>query len=132
MAGGSLAKPAPYIAPGRAITGKFAYLETRGSTTHTFTEPDTPFGPLQIVARGAYYVDWGYCTNPGPHSAEGGRWRDGQITHEYLRIGAYEVVVTERWTAAWSFGSASGSLNELRTIGRIDDPVQQIQAVVLR
>jgi hypothetical protein len=43
------------------------------------------------------------------------------------------VVVTERWTATWSFGSESGRLDELRTVGRIDDfPVQQIQAVVLR
>src|SRR5205085_452105 len=34
-----LPKPDPYIAPGRAITGMYAYLETRGTTTHTYTEP---------------------------------------------------------------------------------------------
>jgi len=129
----TLPSPQPHIAPGRAITGMFAYLETRGSTTHTFTEPNTPFGPLQIVATGAYYVDWGDGTHTGPHPDEGGPWPDGRITHEYLRVGAYDVVVTERWTATWSFGSASGTLDELRTVGRIDDfPVQQIQAVVLR
>ncbi|MEA2717374.1 MAG: hypothetical protein QOI99_1691 [Actinomycetota bacterium] len=111
----------------------FAYLETRGTTTHTYTEPNTPFGPLTIVAHGTYYVDWGDGTHSGPHSAEGGPWPDGVIKHEYIHIGAYDVVVTERWTATWSFGDESGALDELRTVGRIDDfPVQQIQAVVLR
>jgi len=79
----------------------FAYLETRGSTTHTYTEPNTPFGPLEIVAHGTYYVDWGDGEHSGPHPDEGGPWPDGRITHEYLRVGAYDVVVTERWTA-WS------------------------------
>ncbi len=111
----------------------YAYLETRGTTTHTFTEPDTPFGPLTIVAKGKYYVDWGDGTRTGPHSAEGEPWPDGKIKHEYIHIGFYDVVVTERWTATWSFGDQSGVLDELRTVGRIDDfPVQQIQAVVLR
>lgn len=128
-----LPEPEPYIAPGRAITGMFAYLETRGTTAHTYTEENTPFGPLTVVATGKYYVDWGDGTKTGPHSAEGGPWPDGQIKHEYIHIGAYDVVVTERWTAIWSFGDRSGTLNELRTVGRIDDfPVQQIQAVVLR
>jgi hypothetical protein len=128
-----LPTPEPYIAPGRAITGLFAYLETRGETTHTFTEPNTPFGPLEIVAKGAYYVDWGDGTKTGPHPHEGGPWPDGRIKHEYLRVGTYDIVVTERWTATWSFGTESGNLDELRTVGRIEDfPVQQIQAVVLR
>jgi hypothetical protein len=128
-----LPKPQPFIAPGRAITGLLAYLETRGTTTHTYSEPDTPFGPLTIVATGRYYVDWGDGTHSGPHSREGEPWPDGQITHQYINVGAYDVVVTERWTAKWSLGSASGTLDELRTVGRIDDfPVQQIQAVVIR
>jgi len=128
-----LPKPTPYIAPGRAITGLFAYLETRGTTTHTYTEPNTPFGPLTIVATGRYYVDWGDGTHTGPHAAEGGPWPDGDIKHEYIHIGSYDVVVTERWTATWNFGEQSGTLDELRTVGRIEDfPVQQIQAVVLR
>jgi len=125
--------PQPHIAPGRAITGLLAYLETRGSTTNTYTEADTPFGPLTVTATGRYYVDWGDGTHTGPYSREGQPWPDGQITHEYLHIGTYDVVVTERWTATWYFGDESGTLNELRTVGRIEDfPVQQIQAVVLR
>ena len=74
LAGGPLPTPSPYIAPGRAITGMYAYMETRGTTTHTYTEPDTPFGPLTIVAKGRYFVDWGDGTHTGPHSAEGGPW----------------------------------------------------------
>jgi len=81
--------------------------------------------------QGKYYVDWGDGTHTGPHSREGGPWPDGEIKHQYINIGAYDVVVTERWTATWSFGSESGRLDELRTVGRIEDfPVGQIQAVV--
>ena len=88
----------------------FAYLETRGTTIQTYTEPNTPFGPLTVEATGKYYVDWGDGTTTGPHSAEGGPWPDGTIKHEYIHIGAYDVVVTERWTATWSFGDRSGTL----------------------
>jgi hypothetical protein len=128
-----LPHPEPYIAPGRAITGLLAYLETRGTTTHTYTEPNTPFGPLTVTATGKYYVDWGDGTRSGPHSREGKAWPEGEITHEYINVGVYDVVVTERWTATWNFGGESGTLDELRTVGTIEDfPVQQIQAVVLR
>ncbi len=128
-----LPEPTPYIGPGRAITGMYAYLETRGTTTYAYTEPDTPFGPLIITATGRYYVDWGDGTRTGPHSSEGEPWPDGDIKHEYIHAGSYDVVVTERWTATWSFGDRSGTLGELRTVGRIDDfPVQQIQAVVFQ
>ena len=95
----------------------FAYLETRGTTSHTYIEPNTPFGPLRIVATGKYYVDWGDGTKTGPHSAEGGPWPDGKIKHEYIHIGSYDVVVTERWKATWTFGDRSGTLNELRRWG---------------
>jgi hypothetical protein len=125
-----LPKPQPYIAPGWAITGKYAYLETRGQLRHVFTK-GTPIGPLQITSTGRYYVDWGDGETTGPHSAEGGPWPDGEITHTYIDVGHYDVVVTEEWTAAWSLGPAGGSLNGQRTVGRIDDfRVEQIQVVV--
>ena len=124
--------PQPKIAPGRAITGKPAYLETKGAVSHTYTN-DTVFGPLFIVATGSYVVDWGDGTTSGPHSFEGKEWPDGQITHEYINVGSYDVVVTERWTATWRLGGESGVLRTLQTTGRIDDfPVQQIQAVIGR
>jgi hypothetical protein len=127
-----LPKPQPSIAPGRAITGKLAYLETRGEIIHTYTN-DTVFGPLQIVATGSYTVTWGDGETSGPHSIEGRPWPGGQITHEYLKIGAYNIVVTEKWTAHWSLDGESGTLRTLQTTGAINNfPVEQIQAVIGR
>ena len=126
-----LPKPNPRIAPGWGITGKLAYLETNGTTTYTHTSP-TPLGELRIVARGRYVVDWGDGEESGPHSSEGGPWPEGDITHDYLWAGTYDVVVTERWTATWQIGATGGVLHELETIGRIDDfVVREIQAVVV-
>ncbi len=125
-----LPKPAPHIAPGWAITGKLAYLETNGQLRHVYTN-STAVGALEITAAGAYYVDWGDGETTGPYSLEGRPWPDGQITHEYQWAGTYNIVVTERWTATWRLGGQSGTLRELRTAGRIDDfPVRQIQAVI--
>ena len=127
-----LPKPAPSIAPGRAITGKLAYLETRGEVAHTYTS-STIFGQLTIVASGSYDVDWGDGTTSGPHAFEGRPWPNGRITHDYLDVGSYDIVVTERWTARWSLGGETGLLRTLQTTGRIDDfPVEQIQAVIGR
>lgn len=126
-----LPKPQPHIAPGRAITGKLAYLETHNEIRHVYTN-ETVFGPLEIVATGRYHVDWGDSTT-GTYEGEGGPWPDGSITHQYIDVGSYDVVVTERWTATWRLGGEGGVLRQLQTVGRIDDfPVQQIQAVVYR
>ena len=124
-----LPKPHPYIAPGRAIAGKWAYLETHGETRFVHTQ-DTILGPLEIVATGEYYVDWGDGQTSGPHNGEGAPWPDGEIRHTYVWAGTVDIVVTERWTATWRLGSASGNLRQLRTTGTIEDfPVQEIQAV---
>lgn len=124
-----LPKPQPAIAPGRAITGKLAYLETRGELHHVWST-ETPNGTLTVDANGAYSVDWGDGTHTGPHPFEGGPWPDGRITHTYIDVGRWDVVVTEHWTATWVLGADSGTLEELRTTGRIEDfPAQQIQAV---
>lgn len=127
----ALPVPAPRIAPGRAITGLAAYLETRGATGHSFTRT-TPFGPMTIVATGTYGVDWGDGTLTGPHLVEGRAWPHGEITHRYRDVGNYDVVVTEAWTATWRVGDQSGTLEGLRTTARIDAfPVGEIQAVVV-
>jgi hypothetical protein len=127
-----LPQPRPSIAPGRAITGKLAYLETRGQLSHVYTTM-TPLGQLNIYARGAYVVTWGDGHTSGPYNAEGLPWPNGTITHEYQNVGPYDIVVTERWTATWSLAGESGVLRTLQTTGRIDDfPVEQIQAVIGR
>jgi hypothetical protein len=128
----TLPVPRPSIAPGRAITGKPAYLETKGELTHVY-ENNTVFGPLRVVASGSYSIDWGDGATTGPYRLEGLSWPDGQITHDYLDIGSYDVIVTENWTATWSLGGEAGVLRSLQTTGRIDRfPVEQIQAVIGR
>jgi len=127
----SLPVPRPYIAPGRAITGKLAYLETRGVTSYEYSKP-TEVGTLEILATAKYTVDWGDGETSWPYSIESKPWPDGEITHDYINVGTYDVALTEHWTATWHLGPWSGSLAELRTIGRIDNfPVQQIQAVIV-
>ncbi len=127
-----LPKPQPHIAPGWMITGKYAYLETNGERSHTYTS-DTPLGPLVLKAKGRYYVDWGDGTKDGPYDFEGGPWPDGKITHTYIDVGTYDVVVTEEWSSTWSIGQFGGTLGGLRTEGTIPDfRVEQIQVVVGR
>jgi hypothetical protein len=125
--------PKPAIAPGRAITGKTAYLETKGEITHTYTN-NTIFGPLEIASTGRYYVDWGDGKGEaGPYSLEGQPWPGGVITHQYVNVGTYTVTVTEKWVGQWRLGGESGTLRTLETVGSIADfPVQQIQAVIGR
>jgi len=125
-----LPKPAPSIAPGWAITGKTAYLETHGERQHDYSR-DTPFGPLNLTATGRYSVNWGDGTTTGPYDVEGGPWPNGQITHTYINVGRYNVVVTEQWSSSWHLGGENGTLTGLETEGGIDNfRVEQIQAVV--
>lgn len=125
-----LPRPHPKIAPGRAITGKLAYLETGGKTGHTY-RADTVFGLLEINASGTHFVDWGDGEQTGPYSTDGTTWPTGTITHEYMNVGSYDVIVTTRWTATWRLAENRGPLPPNETRGRIEDfPVQQIQAVV--
>lgn len=125
-----LPDPKPYIAPGWAITGKYAYLETRGERRKTYTS-DTPFGPLELVASGRYTVDWGDGERGGPYDFEGEPWPDGRITHTYINVGTYTIRVREDWSATWRIGDAGGTLSGLRTEASIDNfRVQQIQVVL--
>ncbi|MFN2608833.1 MAG: hypothetical protein ABR511_13245, partial [Acidimicrobiales bacterium] len=125
-----LPSPAPYIAPGWGITGKDAYVETRGRLTDSFTAP-TPIGTLTMAATGRYTVDWGDGTTTGPYDVEGGPWPDGEISHVYENVGHYRVVVTEDWSSTWSLAGASGQFGALSTTGAIDDfRVEQLQVVI--
>ena len=127
-----LPKPQPSIAPGRAITGKPAYLITGGRTSDSFHE-NTVLGPLELTAQGRYFVDGGDGTTTGPYASEGKPWPDGDISHEYQTVGMYQIVVTEEWSGTWRLAGETGVLSIVRTAGRIVDfPVEQIQAVVVR
>ena len=128
-----LPKPRPYIAPGYALTGKLAYLETRADERQEHSTT-TPFGPLHVVVtRTAYEVDWGDGSgaDKGPFPFPGEPWPNGRITHTYTRAGRYDVRVTEHWQADWTLGPVSGTITGLRsapaTIAGFE--ARQLQAV---
>ena len=121
--------PAPRIAPGSAITGLPAYLETGGVVGKDFAR-ETPLGAITIGAHGRFFVDWGDGTRDGPFDLVGAAWPDGTITHTYTKTGAFDVVVTARWTATWQLAGRGGPLGGLQTVGRIQQfPVTEVQAV---
>jgi hypothetical protein len=127
-----LPRPKPWIAPGRAITGKPAYLETQGSVAYTYRS-DTVFGVLEIVAHGSHYVDWGDGVSTGPYTTGGSPWPKGNIVHEYQDVGVFDVVVTTKWVATWRLATDRGELAPTETTGRLEAfPVHQIQAVIGR
>lgn len=128
-----LPKPDPYIAPGYAITGKRAYLETRADERQDYSTT-TPFGPLRVmVTRSAYEVDWGDGSgaDKGPFPFPGEPWPNGRITHTYTQAGRYDVRVTEHWQAQWTLGPASGTITGLRSAPAIIPgfEARQVQAV---
>ena len=125
--------PTPQISirPGHAVTGLEMFLETNGSLTKRVSIPDTPLGALVIDARGTYVVDWGDGNRDGPFGVEGMAYPDGEIRHVWQTAGFYRVVVTERWTAMWRLGAASGVLTTLETADVIPAfEARQAQAVV--
>ena len=123
-------RPRPHIAPGWAITGLRAFLETNGQLTFEHSA-DTPIGGLVIRATARYYVDWGDGERTGPYSFEGRPWPDGRIVHEYIWTGEKDVVLTARWDATWQLAGRSGDLRDRDITARIDDfPVRELQAVV--
>jgi hypothetical protein len=123
--------PQPHVAPGHAVTGKTAYLETRGPTTHTQTF-DTVLGPLSITFNAQdFTVDWGDGSNrdKGPFAAPGKPYPDGEAKHVYTNKGVVDITVTMRWSASWSVGGETGAL-EVTSTGQINDfEVRQLQAV---
>lgn len=126
-----LPAPRPNIPPGYAITGKPAYLVTNGTLNPAPYHQQTVVGSLAIKAHGTYQVDWGDGATGGPYQSEGQPWPHGTIAHTYDSIGAYNVIVTEIWTATWQLGAAHGTLTRLTTRGTIPTfPVRQIQAVI--
>jgi hypothetical protein len=125
-----LPRPEPRIQPGKAITGKDAYLEIGGERARAYTITN-PLGgpPIVIEATAQYVVDWGDGTTTTTAS-QGGPWPDGDVTHVWTTAGRYDVVVAQQWSATWSAGPAGGALRGLETFGRLDGfPVIEVQAV---
>lgn len=126
-----LPRPRPRIQPGRAVTGKKAYLELGDLGTQSSVLPN-PLGgeDARITATPTYEIDWGDGTVTTTRST-GGPWPHGDVTHVYQDVGHYDVVVTARWEGQWSGAPGEGGpLEALTTEGRIERfPVTEIQAV---
>jgi hypothetical protein len=123
----SLPLPLPYVQPDALPVGFEAFLETGAPTSQTFGPVDTPFGPLTLTATAQIYVDWDdpyddvdgehgpYTGQPGPHP-------DGEITHVYQHHGTYDIAVRYVWTANWSIGDTTGTIEGVETSGSYPDP----------
>lgn len=128
--------PEPHIAPGRAITGLGAYLET-GVDQDTVGPivVDVLAGRVTIEPRATVAeVDWGDGSEPRTYQGQAGPWPDGEVVYVYAERGRVDVGVVQRWDAHWSYegllGSRSGVVAGLWSYGEIVDfPVNEIQAV---
>ena len=124
--------PGPWIAPGFALTGKHAFLETRAPATVPQAHP-TPIGTLEVTLTAtSFEVDWGDGTgaDQGPFAAPGRPWPNGEARHTYTDIDRYDVVVTQSWDAHWRLAGQSGVLRGLTSVDRLEDlEVRQLQAV---
>lgn len=127
-----LPRPEPTIAPGKAITGKEAFLEIGGAESATV--PFSVFGydlTLTALALG-YDVDWGDGTWSRNVRSRGGPWPHGDVRHTYTTEGTYRVRVIQHWTATWSMPAVGGGAvpGTLSTEGMIPElRVVQVQAV---
>lgn len=118
----------PRIAPGKALVGLAAYLETGGAPSVT-DGGDTPFGPLTITASRSTTVAWddGSGSTTGPHAGNGGPYPDGDIAWVYGRSGPRDVAVTQTWTATWAVGDASGTFTGRGTTATLFGfPVEEV------
>ncbi len=125
--------PEPWIAPGRAITGLPAYLESGGRRAQDFPF-DTVLGPLRISAAFSHLtVDWGDGSGPRRYADGdlGGPYPDGGISWVYTDVGVVDVTVVQHWTVTWSVGGESGTFEDVTSQASIPAfEVGQVQAVL--
>jgi hypothetical protein len=123
--------PSPEIAPGFAITGKPAFLETKGNLHPQQETRATELGPITVTFTGRYVVDWGDGTPTTRHDLEGQPWPDGSIVHTYVNAATYNVIVAIEWRADWQIGTIQDRITDgLRSETRINNfEVRQLQAV---
>jgi hypothetical protein len=126
-----LPRPAPIIRPGRAITGRDAFIEMGDPTTGRW-HFDVYDYSIDISATSVYDVDWGDGTTSVGITSNGGPWPDGDVRHVWTTTCACDVVVTQRWSGRWTLdGTDRGVIpGVMRTRGELADfPVHQMQAV---
>jgi len=124
------------VQPDFAVTGKPVYLQITGASTWSRTI-DNPIGDdVVITATSDYVIDWGDPTAPKPDvtTSQGGPYPDGDVTHVYThKTPRTEIRVTQRWTARWRAGPATGTLGQLSTNAEpLALEVRDLQAVRTR
>lgn len=120
-----LPRPVPTIAPGTAITGLPAYLET-GRALRFTTAPVTlalSTGPVTVALEGVATstVDWGDGHVDQGLTDPGGPWPDGTVTHTYLERERVEVQVTDRWEISFQ---AAGLAAQQLTVEVTGQPLE--------
>jgi len=134
--------PDPSLAtspPDGGITGLDLYLSIGGRQQVTFDVPALGYD-VHIEATSVYDVDWG---DPRPdssphgqavtedHPNQGGPYPTGDLRHQYIERGEVTITVTQKWTAQWTAGGESGTIEDrLVTSASRTIPVQEIQAVI--
>ncbi|MFW5933522.1 MAG: hypothetical protein ACOCT8_02210 [Actinomycetota bacterium] len=111
---GQLPRPEPSIAPGYALTGLPAYLDTGTGHALTYDRSLTvavgPFAfDVTVSATGASQVDWGDGSATEVHLEPGRPYPDGMVHHTYRYRGRVEVTVTDRWTIDFVATDAAGA-----------------------
>ena len=119
--------PVPYVQPDALPVGFEAFLETGAPTSQTYGPIETPFGPLTLTATAQVYVDWDDPHDDvdgehGPYAGQPGAHPDGDITHVYQYHGIYDIAVRYAWTANWSIGDITGTIEGAETSGSYPDP----------
>jgi hypothetical protein len=125
--------PSPKIsAPNGGICGAVHSLELGMNASMSYTDPDTPFGPLVVRVTGSFVVNWGDGKS-NTYSTTGKAWPNSEIQHSWEVSSHYDIAVTANWSANWTFGEYSGVITGLTTTGAIRNwPVLEAQAVLIR
>ncbi|MEO5678933.1 MAG: hypothetical protein ABIS47_04610, partial [Acidimicrobiales bacterium] len=134
--------PEPSLAtspPDGAITGLDLYLTIGGSQTMVYDVPALGY-MVHLDVSSVYDVDWG---DPHPdasptgravtrnHPNQGGPYPRGDLRHQYIDRGSMTITVTQKWTARWTAGGESGTIEDrLATSASHTFPVREIQAVI--
>ena len=124
-----LDEPTARIQPGRAVTGKPAFLEIGGPQAGAWHFDALGFS-IDLAATSTYDIDWGDGTWTRGVTTQGGPWPDGTVHHAYTTVGSYTVTIHQHWSATYVVDGVAGAVpGTLRTAGQLALPVVEIQAV---
>ena len=118
-------KPILTIAPGWALVGRYAYLETNGNLT--FTNNNQVIAWTCAVATST--ANWGDGTTQTINRTTTGPWPNGSARHAYINARNYQVTVRETWSCAIDTptGATTLALNTLTP--PLDLRADEIQAI---